>query len=63
MKALTRVCEAGLGPVHWGPMARKLSLDGIPRLAALVGPSTRHVGHPRAGGLEDRLECAHPGRP
>jgi hypothetical protein len=37
MKALTRVCQAGLGLVRWGPRARKLSLDGIPRLAALVG--------------------------
>jgi hypothetical protein len=37
MKALTRVCLVGLGPVRWGPRARKLSLGGIPRLAALVG--------------------------
>jgi hypothetical protein len=37
MEVLTWVCYAGLGPVRWGPRAQKLSLDGIPRLAALVG--------------------------
>jgi hypothetical protein len=26
-----------VGPVRWGMRARKLSLDGIPQLAALVG--------------------------
>jgi hypothetical protein len=63
MEALTWVCWAELGPVRWGPRARKLSLDGIPRLATLVGSQIRHVGRPRAGELEDRLECARPRRP
>jgi hypothetical protein len=31
------VCYAELGPIRLGPRARKLSLGGIPQLAALVG--------------------------
>jgi hypothetical protein len=31
------VCWAGLGLIRLGPRARKLSLDGIPQLATLIG--------------------------
>jgi hypothetical protein len=54
-----------------GARSRSLGTEGAealrrwdpPRLAALTGSRTRHVGRPRAGGLEDRLECARPHRP
>jgi hypothetical protein len=68
---MPRSIRVGLrGFARWGsvPFARDRGHGsspsvGSPRLAALAGSRTRHVGHPRAGGLEEQLECACPCRP
>jgi hypothetical protein len=66
----TRPSKRLHGFARWGsvPFARDRGRGGSPsmgspRLAALAGSRTRHVRHARAGGLEERLECACPRRP